>query len=332
MDKSIWQNTFEDSDLTKSYFGLCSVACDSGYTENHHIFPKSVWPEFEFCDWNLVRLSAADHYKAHEILPQICKCKTAKKRMLDAWWLMSHVKDVKIDADIYARLKEEYAEVAKARLKSPEVRAKLSAAKKGKRPNNADTPKSDETRKKMSDSRKGERHPFYGKSHSDETKAKISNTKTGVGLTEETKQRMRDSYASGKRKPKPPMTQATKDKLSMAHMGKVLSDETRNKMSHARKGKSMSDKNKESLRKVKIQQAKDDSEPVVCLETGDVFGSVRDAAEFVVSVNGAKIHNVITCISEICRGKIGSRGKVRKTAYGYHWRYLTTVDSSDTSD
>jgi hypothetical protein len=41
------------------------------YHEQHHILPKSIWPEFESLDehrWNCKSLSAADHLKAHYIL------------------------------------------------------------------------------------------------------------------------------------------------------------------------------------------------------------------------------------------------------------------------
>ena len=50
---------------------------------------------------------------------------------------------------------------------SPETRAKISAATKGKT-------RSPETRAKMSAALKGENHPFYGKSRSPETRAKMS--------------------------------------------------------------------------------------------------------------------------------------------------------------
>jgi plasmid stability protein len=50
---------------------------------------------------------------------------------------------------------------------SPETRAKISAATKGKT-------RSPETRAKMSAALKGENHPFYGKSHTPEARAKMS--------------------------------------------------------------------------------------------------------------------------------------------------------------
>lgn len=48
----------------------------------------SIWPEYEFCKWNLVNLSVEDHYKSHEVLPQICLGELDRKNMLLAWNMM----------------------------------------------------------------------------------------------------------------------------------------------------------------------------------------------------------------------------------------------------
>lgn len=32
----------------------------------HHIFPREQYPEFEWCDWNLISLSLAEHNKMHK--------------------------------------------------------------------------------------------------------------------------------------------------------------------------------------------------------------------------------------------------------------------------
>jgi len=54
----------------------------------------------------------------------------------------------------------------------PEVRAKLSAIKKGKRPNNYGKTYSLKSPRKWD--RKGEKHPLYGKLHTEEARKKIS--------------------------------------------------------------------------------------------------------------------------------------------------------------
>lgn len=32
----------------------------------HHIFPRQDWPEYEWCDWNLISLSAKAHDEMHD--------------------------------------------------------------------------------------------------------------------------------------------------------------------------------------------------------------------------------------------------------------------------
>ena len=54
----------------------------------------------------------------------------------------------------------------------PEVRAKLSAAKKGKRPNNYGKSYSLKGPRKWN--RQGEKHPLYGKTHTEDARKKIS--------------------------------------------------------------------------------------------------------------------------------------------------------------
>jgi hypothetical protein len=38
------------------------------YTENHHILPKCLFPEYVKSKWNMIRLKAYDHYHAHYLL------------------------------------------------------------------------------------------------------------------------------------------------------------------------------------------------------------------------------------------------------------------------
>ena len=80
---------------------------------------------------------------------------------------------------------------------TPESRAKISLASKGRR-------HSEETRRKMSDNRRGEKSYFYGK----------------------------EPWIKGKH-----LSEQTKQKLREAHTGKTLSAEHRKKLSEAKKGK-----------------------------------------------------------------------------------------------
>lgn len=53
------------------YISLCSTNQHEGYTEKHHILPRSMWPEHATCSWNTVRLSAYDHFICHWLLAKI---------------------------------------------------------------------------------------------------------------------------------------------------------------------------------------------------------------------------------------------------------------------
>lgn len=86
--KDMWFGRFEDNELTARYFEICSLVYE-GKGEKHHILPRSMWPEYEFCDWNLVNLSVEDHYKVHEILPQVCLQDFDRQNMLFAWNMLN---------------------------------------------------------------------------------------------------------------------------------------------------------------------------------------------------------------------------------------------------
>ena len=54
---------------------------------------------------------------------------------------------------------------------------------------------------------------------------------------------------------------------------------------------------------------------VECLETKTIFNSTLEAGNWLVKINKTKSNSCRTHISAVCKGK-------RKTAYGYHWRYV----------
>lgn len=78
-----------------------------------------------------------------------------------------------------------------------------------------------------------------------------------------------------------------------AHKGKKHSEETKRKMSEARKGKFIN--------------RKDQSKKVLCVETGEVFDSTREAERKTGASYGK--------ISRVCRGE-------RKTTGGFHWKFV----------
>lgn len=60
--------TIHDEKYLDLYIEICSCDDESGYTEAHHILPRSIWPEkadFNKCSENMVKLSYINHVLAH---------------------------------------------------------------------------------------------------------------------------------------------------------------------------------------------------------------------------------------------------------------------------
>ena len=80
---------------------------------------------------------------------------------------------------------------------------------------------------------------------------------------------------------------------SLHNKGKKKSEEHRRKIGSSLKGQFIN--------------RKDESRPVLCVETGKIFQSISDACR----QTGTCVNN----ISSVCKGK-------RKTAGGFHWQYV----------
>lgn len=98
--------------------------------------------------------------------------------------------------------------------------------------------------------------------------------------------------------------------MNNPNYGKPRPEEVKKKISisnhYAQLGKTHSEATKEKMR---ISHTKE-SKIVLCIETNEIYNGPK-AAERAMHPNTKSNH-----ISEVCAGK-------RKTAYGYHWRYLT---------
>ena len=139
-------------------------------------------------------------------------------------------------------------------MKRPEVRARMSATKKGcishfKGKHHSEESKrklreshlgkkaSEETRRKLSESRKGEKHWNYGKHHSEETREKIRIANTGKKASEESRQKMSESRKGeknsfyGKHH-----SEETKQRIREANSGRKHTEESKQKMSFAQSG------------------------------------------------------------------------------------------------
>ena len=162
---------------------------------------------------------------------------------------------------------------------------------------------SEETRRKMSAS-------HMGHSVSDETRRKISESHRGVPLSPEHLSATR--AASAKRRGIP-LPEETRRKISEANKGRAKSAATCQLIREIHTGKRLSESSKQKISESKKNSPltrrgaeNHKSRPVVCVETGEVFPTVTEAAK-AKNINAAR---------NICRScKNGGR------CGGYHWRY-----------
>lgn len=143
---------------------------------------------------------------------------------------------------------------------------------------------SEEGRKRLSEQKKGELNPNFGRIVSEEEKKHLS------------------ELFSGERNPNygRKHTEEARRKMSEANIGHHPSEETRQKISLSMMGKFVGRPRPEGSGR---HQKK-----VLCVETGEVFDSIADAAR------SKGLYNSKSNISAVCKGKIKSFG-------GYHWEY-----------
>ena len=123
----------------------------------------------------------------------------------------------------------------------------------------------------------------------------------------------------------PSIPQETRDKIAKGLIGnkngfgKPCSEEKKKKISDAQKGRKFSEERKQSLRKPKsvtypctpekrqnIINAKQDKKSIVCIETGEIFESIRACAR------DMGLHASTICA--VVRGR-------KKSTGGYHFKY-----------
>ena len=143
------EHKFINCELLSEYFDLFKNEY-KGKGEKHHIFPKSMFPEYKTSRWNLVNLSQEDHLKAHEILIQIVANKKDWHRMVCAYNLLAKSHRVKTSEFL------ELMRVANTGDNNPMY------GKRGELNPNFGKPLSEERRKNISESLKGEKHPQFG--------------------------------------------------------------------------------------------------------------------------------------------------------------------------
>lgn len=81
----------------------------NGFYEKHHIFPKSIFPKYEFNSHNLVLLTYKEHFVAHKLLCEILPC--YKMKMAFGFMCTGKNRNVEIlTAEDYEKSKLAYKE------------------------------------------------------------------------------------------------------------------------------------------------------------------------------------------------------------------------------
>ena len=140
---------------------------------------------------------------------------------------------------------------------------------------------------------------------SEETKKKISMANKGHLVSEETRQKI---------------SNANKGKVSF-RKGTNLTESHRRNISEAKKGYNFSKEHLENLRsshqtnKFKNKMREKNGKRVQCIETGNIFHSFQEAAQWAGLTSG-------TGISDYFRGKQKSAGKHPVTKIKLHWKLV----------
>jgi hypothetical protein len=149
----------------------------TGYTETHHIIPKCIGGTND--TWNLVKLTAREHFICHLLL---CEIYPKNSKLRFALWNMCNVKRdyqqrYKVNSRLYNHIREEYSKSVSGE-NNPNFGRKLTQEQKNK----------------IGSSRIGkyfgENNPFFGKQHSEETKEKLRKKSSEHKHTDKTKEKM----------------------------------------------------------------------------------------------------------------------------------------------
>ena len=193
------ENQFINNKYTRWYYTIILNAQsqnrnkkDGNYYERHHILPESCFPQYKKELWNLVLLTAKEHFICHRLLTKMTydilqhKMFCAVNKML---MISSNQNRYIPNANVYLLIREEFAK-------------SLSISNSGDKNTMFGTNRSPELKLKQSIRMNGNNNPMFGKNQSTETRQKISNKLKGrIQSSEEKSMRslaQKDRYARNK--------------------------------------------------------------------------------------------------------------------------------------
>lgn len=166
------------------------------YSEKHHVIPRCIGGDDS--DENIVCLTAAEHYVAHQLLVKIYP---DNRKLVFAAWMMCNGK---------RRSNKRYAWLKRKQLQA------LSETHRGKK-------MPEWNKRKLIEAN-------TNRPCSEETRRKISEAQVGKALTDEHKRKLSESHRGKK------LSDETRRKMSEAGKKRVWSEETRQKLSKAKQG------------------------------------------------------------------------------------------------
>ena len=142
-----------------------------------------------------------------------------------------------------------------------------------------------------------------GRKHSEEEKQKMSESHKGIQLLEKTKQKISEKVSGEKN--------GMFGKNAYANKTEEEMEEIRRKKSESMKGKNKGKKSEDHKKKLsEAMKRKNNGKKVVCVTTGKIFNSIKDASNYY------KCSSIHKC----CKGKLKSAGKLNGTKL--QWKYL----------
>lgn len=94
MNHSFIPQTFIKNKYYKIYFNIINLALcrdniKNTYFESHHIIPKSISPEYAKEQWNIVKLTAREHFICHKLLTKFTVGDHRRKMVYALWGMIN---------------------------------------------------------------------------------------------------------------------------------------------------------------------------------------------------------------------------------------------------